>query len=126
MIILDSCILIEIQRGNKAIIEKIYEYNQHDLFTTPIVVAEFYRGARNKQEFSQCKRLIKKFSVLAINKEVTEVFTDFFDKFAISHRPSIPDMLIAATAIHYNFSIFTLNKKDFRFINNLTLIDIDN
>lgn len=39
----------------------------------------------------------------------------------ISHKLSLPDGLIAATAITEDIPLYTLNKKDFRYIENLRL-----
>jgi predicted nucleic acid-binding protein len=122
MVILDSCILIEIQRINREIINKIYTFEQKDLYITPVVVAEFYRGARNKNEFAQCQKLVKKFSVLSLTHEVTLIFDTLFEKYSLSHRPAVPDMLIAAAALHYRANLYTLNIKDFNFIEGLSLI----
>ncbi|WP_295648153.1 type II toxin-antitoxin system VapC family toxin [uncultured Mucilaginibacter sp.] len=122
MVILDSCILIEIQRGNPTIINKVYEFEQADLHITPVIVAEFYRGARSKQEFLQCQKLVSKFTILSLNHNVTLVFDDLFMKYSLSHRPAVPDMLIAAAAIFYNASVYTLNTKDFLFIEGLELL----
>ena len=41
--------------------------------------------------------------------------------FSLSHKPFIGDMLIAATALAHDYELFTLNKKDFRFIPELKL-----
>ncbi len=120
-VILDTCIVIELQRGNKDIINRVSELEQHNIFVTPIVIAEFYRGARNKAELAKCRKLIGKFTVLSLNEPVTEVFNKIFDKFSISHRPSVPDMLIASAAIHYDISLYTDNKADFNFIPGLQL-----
>lgn len=98
MVILDSCILIEVQRGNREIIKKIYKFSQDDLYITPVIVAEFYRGARSKDEFLQCKKLVSKFAVLSLTNEVTLIFDSLFNEYSLSHRPAIPDMLIAAAA----------------------------
>jgi predicted nucleic acid-binding protein len=43
------------------------------------------------------------------------------ETYALSHRLSLPDAIIAATAIRHNFSLFTLNIKDFRFIDGLSV-----
>jgi len=43
------------------------------------------------------------------------------ETYALSHRPGIPDVLIAATALDHDLSLFTLNVKDFRFIPDLTI-----
>ena len=121
-VILDSSIIIDLQRGKQAIINKVYEFEQENIFVTPIVIAEFYRGARDKGELAKCRKLIAKFNILALNEDVVKTFTQFFDEFSLSHRPSIPDMLIAATAINYNIPLFTLNKKDFHFMPAIQLI----
>ena len=122
MVIIDTCVLIELLRGNKTTIEKLYEYEQKDIFVTPVVVAELYRGARDKNEFGRCRNLIRKFSVLSINEDVIGIFDSIFENYSISHRPTIPDMLIAATSVSYNIPLFTLNMKDFRFIPGIQLI----
>jgi tRNA(fMet)-specific endonuclease VapC len=124
LVILDTCILIEIQRGNQQIIDRVYDFERSDLCITPIVIAEFYRGSRNKAEFIKCRKLVNKFRVLALDQNVAMVFGEFFEQYSISHRPSIPDMLIAATAIHYNVSLYTLNVKDFNFIKEISLLTI--
>lgn len=41
--------------------------------------------------------------------------------YALSHRLSVPDCFIASTAIACDVELFTLNKKDFRFIEGLKL-----
>jgi len=79
VVILDTSILIEIQRGNQEIINRVYEFDQSDLYITPIVIAEFYRGSRNKVEFFKCRKLINKFHVLALDQNVAIVFGDLFE-----------------------------------------------
>ena len=122
MVIIDTCILIELQRGNKEVINKVYEFEQKNIFITPVVLAEFYRGARDKNEWLKCRKLIAKFGILSLNELVTNVFIEIFDNFSLSHRPSIPDMLIAASAVYYNMPLYTLNSKDFKFIPEIQLI----
>ena len=43
------------------------------------------------------------------------------DTYALSQRAGIPDILIAATALDHDLSLFTLNVKDLRFIPDLTI-----
>ena len=121
-VILDTTIIIDIQRGNQEIIKKVSEFEQENIFITPIVIAEFYWGARDKGELAKCRKLVAKFSILSLNEDVVKTFSQFFDEFSLSHRPSIPDMLIGATAINYNIPLYTLNKKDFQFIPEIQLI----
>ena len=47
-------------------------------------------------------------------------------QYCLSHTLDIDDALIAATAIYHNIELFTLNTKDFKFIPNLKLYQIQN
>jgi predicted nucleic acid-binding protein len=40
---------------------------------------------------------------------------------ALSHKLSLPDGFIAATALAFEITLYTLNEKDFRFIDGLKL-----
>ena len=43
------------------------------------------------------------------------------EEYFLSHKLAIPDALIAATALVNSISLYTLNAKDFRFIEGLTI-----
>lgn len=43
------------------------------------------------------------------------------ETYSLSHKLSLPDALIAATAIEHDIPLYTLNLKDFRFISMLQL-----
>ncbi len=122
MVILDTTIVIELQRGNQEVTEKVYDFEQQNIFVTPIVIAEFLRGARDKNELLKCRKLIGKFGILALNEAVAHKFIEIFDQFSLSHRPAVPDMLIAAASLHYNIQLYTINKRDFHFIPTIQLI----
>ncbi|MFZ1401047.1 MAG: PIN domain-containing protein [Candidatus Promineifilaceae bacterium] len=53
----------------------------------------------------------------------TNQFLQLMETYSLSHKLSIPDALIAATALVHNLELFTLNIKDFRFIPGLTLFN---
>jgi predicted nucleic acid-binding protein len=42
-------------------------------------------------------------------------------RYSLSHKASVPDMLIAATALSHDVTLYTLNIKDFKFIPDLNL-----
>ncbi len=54
-----------------------------------------------------------------LDTSVSEAFLQL--TYALSHKLSIPDALIAATAQVHNLELYTLNLKDFQFIQNLKL-----
>jgi tRNA(fMet)-specific endonuclease VapC len=43
------------------------------------------------------------------------------ENYSLSHKLAIPDALIAATALSHDMSLYTLNLKDFRFIEGINL-----
>ncbi len=122
MVILDTNIIIELYKGNiqvRAICEELEEEN---LFVSSIVVSEFYSGVRDKKELLLIQKHIRKFPIVHINETISEIAVGLMERYCLSHHPYIGDMLIAATALHYNSPLYTLNKKDFRHIAKLGLI----
>ncbi len=80
-----------------------------------------YFGARNKNELQIIAKDLKKLEVLHIQIEVSKKAVELVEKYALSHKLTIPDALIAATAIYYNLPLYTLNLKDFVFIDGIQL-----
>ncbi len=58
---------------------------------------------------------------IPIDIETSETTLYLLETYALSHRLSLPDAIIAATALRHNFMLYTLNVKDFRFISGLSL-----
>jgi tRNA(fMet)-specific endonuclease VapC len=56
---------------------------------------------------------------IPLDEEISHRFLALLEEYALSHKLSVPDALIAATALSHNLPIFTLNVKDFRFIRDL-------
>ena len=121
IVILDTNVLIEIIRRNVEVIQICDKIGTENLAISSISRSEFLLGSRDKENFEKNRKFADKFSLLRTNNFVDEIFTELYETFSLSHRPAIPDMLIAATTIHYNAHLYTLNTRDFRFINNLKL-----
>ncbi len=122
MVIFDTCILIDICRGNLDIKDKISLLNTNQILISAITEFEFLAGARNKKEFLLISKQLSQYNVIPINNEISDLFLQLGKSFSLSHKISVPDMLIAATALYYDIPIFTSNLKDFQFIPNIKLI----
>ncbi|MCP9755125.1 type II toxin-antitoxin system VapC family toxin [Lacihabitans sp. CCS-44] len=122
MVIFDTNILIEIYRGNESIKKDIYIHNFENIYISDITAAEFLIGARDKKELALIKKVLNFYTSIPINTSISNLSVELCEKFTLSHKPSIPDLLIASTSIHYNIPLYTLNKKDFVYLPNLTLI----
>jgi predicted nucleic acid-binding protein len=59
--------------------------------------------------------------LLDIDNRTCGIFINLISSYALSHRLAVPDAFIAATAMACDVELFTLNKRDFRFIEGLSL-----
>ena len=121
VILIDTNILIEIYKNNNVIIDVVKRIGQANISISDITCAEMYFGARNKNELQIIAKDLKKLEVLHIQIEVSKKAVELVEKYALSHKLTIPDALIAATAIYYNLPLYTLNLKDFVFIDGIQL-----
>ena len=120
-IVLDTNILIEILKGNQAIVEKL-ERGDFVHCISAITVMELYYGALNKAELIRLKKFITLFEVIEVNTDISILSITLIYTYAKSHNLAIPDSLIAATAMSKNIKILTLNLKDFKYIEGLILL----
>ena len=95
--------------------------NFNAFYISSITAAEFMVGAKDKSDLKRISTQLDKYTELAINEQITAIFLDIFKTFTLSHRPSIADSLIAATAIYYQLPLYTYNKRHFQFIPGLQL-----
>ena len=61
---------------------------------------------------------IEGYPIIPLDDDISELY----EKYLLSHRPGIADMLIAATAVSYDIPLFTLNTAHFNFIHDLKLL----
>ena len=120
-IILDTNILIEILKGNQKIVKKI-ENPKYKLYISSITAMELYYGAFNKAELFKLKKFISLFNMIEINENISNISTELIFEYAKSHNLAIPDSLIASSAINNNIKLYTLNIKDFQYIDGLSLL----
>ena len=121
MILCDTNILIEFYKGNSVIISELQEIGLPNLAVSVITSGELFYGAKDKNELSRLKKHLSHLNQIALDKEITSKFLELLERYALSHKLSVPDALIAATALAQNMSLYTLNLKDFRFIPELQI-----
>lgn len=122
IIILDTDILIEIIRKNIPVIQKCDQLGTEKLAISSISFNEFLAGSRDKEDLQRNIKFLKRFILVPININIDRLFTELYKTYAVSHRPGIPDMLIAATSLYYSSIVYTHNKKHFRFIPGIQLV----
>ena len=120
----DTSILIELERKNPEIIEKINRLS-HSYPTPPqlpfISYYEFIRGLKIKKSKNYDKKFafVNKFNVLKTSKRTAEILADLRIKYeSVGISLSLADLLIAAQSIE-NQLILISRDKDFEKIEEL-------
>ena len=125
MILCDTNILIEFYKANPAIIKNLQRMGSANIAVSVITKAELFYGARDKQELAKIERHLSVCHCYGLNDSISALFIELMSRYSLSHKVSIPDMLIAATAISHELELYTLNTKDFKFIPELNLYHIE-
>jgi predicted nucleic acid-binding protein len=124
MILCDTNIFIEIYRDNNKIIESVKQIGQQNLAVSDVTRGELFFGARNKKGLQAIHKDMDQLVVLPIDTIISEMAVKLVEDFSLSHKLSLPDALIGATAICYKVELYTLNIKDFRFLEEVKLFSI--
>ncbi|MBN1221258.1 MAG: type II toxin-antitoxin system VapC family toxin [Anaerolineae bacterium] len=124
MILCDTNILIEFYKNNPMITQTLQRIGQEQLAISIVTQAELYYGALDTTELQKIKRHLQLVHRFPIDKITSAIFLQLMETFSLSHRLSLPDALIAATALRHNLELYTLNKKDFRYIPELSIYQV--
>jgi predicted nucleic acid-binding protein len=121
MILCDTNILIEFYKNNTNVTRVLREIGLPELAISTITVGELYFGARDRRELLKMKRHLANMYQIPVDEETSALTLSLLETYALSHRLSLPDAIIAATALRHKLGLYTLNIKDFRFIEGLSL-----
>ena len=97
------------------------EIELDSIFLSAITKMELLLGARSKEDLAIITNKLNRFNIVLINEQITLKSFELLCTYKLSHGLSIPDCLIAATAIVSNFELYTYNTKDYQFIDQLRL-----
>lgn len=123
MILCDTNILIELFKGNQQIVQQLRTITQPRIAISATTQAELLFGALNKNELQQLQNALRSIHIYPITPEISDRIVRLIALYCLSHKLAIPDALIAATVIEHGLSLYTLNRKDFQFIEGLQLYE---
>ena len=112
MVCLDSCIVIDYVNGKI----EISDAEKKQFYMSSIVENEVVVGAKNKRELATINKKISDFPMLDIDQDIMDLSTKLLNEYALSHGMTIYDSIIASTCMIYDLSLWTYNKKDFKFL----------
>lgn len=121
--IIDSDIFIEFLARNPSAAAFLKQVPHRERNVSVISYLEVLYGCRNGAEL----RTVSDFAAtgfaatLPVTEAVCRVATELMENYALSHRPDVGDVLIAATAVVRNEPLATGKRKHFDFIPGLQL-----
>lgn len=121
MILCDTDVIIEFYRNNTSIVSELKKFEQDNIAISVITAGELLFGAFNKIELKQIQKDIASLNLINLNPGICGVFLGIMEKYVLSHKLALPDGFIAATAIYNDIKLFSLNVKDYAFIDGLQL-----
>lgn len=121
MVLCDTNILIEFYKNRIPVTQELRHLGQNQLAISIVTQAELYYGALDKAELQKIKHHLTLLHRLPIDVPISNTFLHLMENYSLSHKLSLPDALIAATALAHDIELYTLNEKDFNFISTLKL-----
>ena len=119
-VIIDTDILIKIYRGNKEHKHVLQDLSPK-LIISCITQMELLIGCNNKKMQDEVEENLQSYKILLLNAQIISIANEIIKKYSFSHKMSVADNFIAATALFYSLELYTDDKKHFDFIEDLTL-----
>ena len=123
MTIIDTDILIDAAQEVHEAVGCLEGLEQNSALAVSVITQmELLAGCRNKTEQRHIERFLCRFQVLKLTEQISDVALDLLGRYRLSHGLTIPDTLIAASAIASKQPLISKNQKDFRYIKGLQLL----
>ncbi|WP_218068249.1 type II toxin-antitoxin system VapC family toxin [Candidatus Thiosymbion oneisti] len=121
-VLVDTDILIDVSRNLDPAIRFLDDLERQG---TPgislVTVLELYAGCCSKRELASTEAFTQRYLRIDIDGAISNIAMTLFREYRLSHGLMIADCLIAATAIGLRIPLATKNRRDFVFIDDLTL-----
>lgn len=117
-------------KGSQAVSQKLEEFSPHDITISIISLAELYEGIYYSQNPVKKQKLLEEFlcsgiTVLNLNESIIKTFAE--ERGKLRKRGELIDnfdLLIASTALYYDLTVLTNNRKHFERIAGLDIMSI--
>lgn len=123
ILLLDTTVLIDLLRARndrRALLAELAE-SGHTLATSAMNVGEVYAGMRMGEE-EKTEGLLANLELISMTADIARRAGNLKAEWARKGQTfSLPDMIVAATAIYHGAALMTDNQKDFRHIPELKL-----
>ncbi|EDN67633.1 PIN domain protein [Beggiatoa sp. PS] len=119
--LLDTTILINLFRGHEKAADFIEKArtSKIPLFISVISAMELVAGCRNQIEVKKTQKIVADFTLIHLSPDATAKAYELMLEYTKSHGLTIPDALIAATALTKGIELATDNERHFLMISDL-------
>jgi hypothetical protein len=111
--LIETTILVDVFRGKPEAITWVDSVPVQGRWVSVITVFELLAGCRNRREQRVVGEEMRNYHLLLLTEESSRTALSWFERFFLSHGVGFLDSLIAATAVHRDLPIATLNTKHF-------------
>jgi len=119
--LIDTSVIIQAQKGNIAIKKVLLA--QENPSISIITACEIISGSANKRQLLYNKEALEGFKVVGVDESISFKSYELIEKYGLRTRFAIADALIAATAIVKEYALWTLNKKHYKPIKEIELLE---
>jgi len=118
----DTCVIIDFMNGRSQVLYELIN-NEMTLFINSVIEMELLQGARDKKELHFIENQLHSFRLLNMQQDIFDLATQHIRNYRLSHNLALPDAIIGATAAFYQMPLFTYNRKDFKFLPGIQLVE---
>ncbi|MGB3781197.1 MAG: type II toxin-antitoxin system VapC family toxin [Tunicatimonas sp.] len=123
VVLCDTNILIDFSKRNPDIVRTLQIIGTANVVVSAISAGEFVFGALNKADLAKIMKGLNAIKIIHVDEAISDKGLELVQRYGLSHTLAVPDAFIAATALVHDLPLYTLNRKDFRFIEGLRLYD---
>jgi predicted nucleic acid-binding protein len=122
-LIFDTDIVVWMTRNRPAALQFARGVRPTERNVSVISYLELLYGSRNQEELMYLQQLVAGWftEILPVTAAITGSARRLMEDFALSHRPNVSDVLVAATALDRREPLATCNAKHYRFVPGLQL-----
>lgn len=124
IVLCDTNVIIEFLKETTEVVYNLEKIGVDSIYISVITAGELYFGAINKLELNKIRKNLDSIVHVPFNESISDKFEELMIQYSLSHKLSIPDAIIAATALHYDIELYTYNTKDFIYIDGIRLYEV--
>ncbi len=114
MILLDTDVLIDCQRGLPAAADWLSKSTNQEFVIPGIVAMELIVGCRDKDDLRRTQAFMRHFDVIWPQASEIERACDLLATYRLEFGVSIPDCIVAAMALERGMLLYTFNLKHYQ------------